>query len=265
MFAFYTNNYRGFSDFNIIQYGVRNCEPSFAPKAVVRDSFLIHYVYKGEGYLEADGVKFPVHENQAFIIFPGQMTTYVASSENPMLYRWIGFYGDKCKEFIKQSGLSPSNPIFDDKSPYECGKYLKSIVDGGVVQPFELMKNFYGFLSSFCKNDAEKEKQAYRYIDTAVNYINYRSDAKLTVQEVADYVNVSRSFLSRVFTEKIGISPKQYILEKSMESAVLMLKNNRLSIGEIADSLGYDDVLSFTKAFTRQFKISPSKYRKEML
>lgn len=261
MYIFYTNDYREFKDFNIIQYGCRQCEPNFAPKMTIRDTYLIHYVYKGEGYLEVDGEKFSLRENQAFIVLPGQLATYVASETNPMFYKWIGFYGDKCHALMEQAGFSPHNPIITDMAPYYIGETLSNIVDGGITEPFELMSKFYAFVHALGKGTDKRDRQAYRYVDMAVNYIKYCSDAKLTVQQVADYVNVSRSFLSRMFSEKMGMSPKQYIVKRSMESAVTMLGNNRLSITEISKSLGYGDTIEFTKAFTRYFGMPPSKYR----
>ncbi len=258
---FYTNNYRGFSDFNIIQYGSRDCAPGFAPALHIRKTYLVHYVYEGEGTLLADDKLFPVSKGQAFMIFPGQLTTYTASEENPFSYRWVEFYGDKAAELVQSAHLSPEKPIFTDSPSLDAGNALKRLVDGGVVDRFLLMERFYAFAAALVRDKINDKAGASRYVDAAVNYVRYRSSAKTTVAETADYLHVSRSYLSHHFSEIMGVSLKKYILTEAMNDALLLLKNDRLSVGEIARILGYDSTEEFTKAFTRHFGKSPSKFR----
>ncbi len=258
---FYTNDYRGFTDLNIVQFGFRECEPGFAPEYHIRSTYLVHYVYSGSGTLEADGVVFPVHENQAFMIFPGQRTTYTASENDPMVYRWIEFYGNKAEEILKASALTPQSPIFTDSSGLPAGLALKNLVDGGITDPFSLIGKFYVFAGSLCKNTTSSS-YTNRYVDMAINYIHYRDNVKISVSEIAAYLNISSSLLTHIFTEKTGVPPKKYILKYFMENAVTMLKNGRLSINEISYSLGYNSTEEFSKAFKRYFNVSPTAYRK---
>ncbi len=264
-FENYINNYRGFTDFNVIQFGFRKCEPGFAPLPFTRKTYLIHYVYEGSGYLETDDGIFPVQKGQAFMIFPNQLTTYTASMEDPFTYRWVEFYGDKSEELMAKAGLSPKKPIFIDNSVMKTGHKLKNIVDGGLTGPFELLSKFCSLAQSLCKPSEDSDPHNFRYVEKAINYILYRSNAKLTVNEVAAYLNVSRPFLSTLFSKTMGVSMKRYILDLSMESAVTMLKNKRLSISDIADFVGYNSTEEFSKAFKRYFNVSPSAYRKKLL
>lgn len=260
-FFYRINNSRSFKDFNIIQFGYRKCEPSFFPKRIIRKTYLLHYVYSGEGTLEADGKIFPVKKNQAFMIFPGQLATYTASENDPFVYRWIEFDGFQAQRLCSFAKLSEENPVFTDSAPHTAGKLLKGITDSLTPAAYILQSKFYEFAQALCRGWGEDDNSCARYVDLAINYIAFNKSAKLTVNEVARYVCLSRAYISRIFLEKTGMTIKRYILEKSMSEAHMLLQNRRLSIGEIACALGYDNTAEFTKAFKRHAGVSPSVYR----
>ena len=80
-------------DLNPMLYGRENCSPghSFGPS--VRTYTIIHYVESGKGTLYKYGNAYPVKAGEAFVILPHEVTTYTADSDEPWVYRWIGFDG----------------------------------------------------------------------------------------------------------------------------------------------------------------------------
>ena len=61
-----------------------------------------------------------------------------------------------------------------------------------------------------------------------------------------------------------GITPKQFILQKRINNAETLLQNKQYSIKEIAQIIGYDNPLYFSRIFQRTIGISPSEYRKNI-
>lgn len=100
------------------------------------------------------------------------------------------------------------------------------------------------------------------WLSNAEEYIRLHCMDGVTVHDVVRHVGLSRSHFSRSFTTKYGFSPNEFIKRIKMDKAVEMLKVRDYSITEIALTLGYPDLYSFTRAFTRHFTISPSRYRK---
>ncbi len=77
-----------FIDLCLYQYGYEKCDPghSFGPAA--RNHYLFHYILTGTGTLLADDTKgvtqtYQIRSGQGFMIFPGQVTTYIADSNVP--------------------------------------------------------------------------------------------------------------------------------------------------------------------------------------
>ena len=110
-----------FVDLGLYQYGWEKCSPghSFGPAA--RNHYLFHYIISGTGILTAEdsrGVSqtFSVRSGQGFMIFPGQITMYIASSDLPWEYVWLEFDGLRVKEAIDIAGISRDNPVYRDRA-----------------------------------------------------------------------------------------------------------------------------------------------------
>lgn len=111
------------------------------------------------------------------------------------------------------------------------------------------------------KSAAEQPSSEYSLIDQLVEYVQENYMNELTVKDLADYIHVSESYLSRLMSSKIGISPMKYVNSVRIENAKLALKNH-LSVEQIALLAGYKDSKYFSTAFKKEVGISPSQYRK---
>ena len=106
-----------FVDLGLYQFGWEQCDPSHSFGPAARNHYLFHYVISGTGTLYADNSKgesiiYQIKSGQGFILFPGQICTYIADKEIPWEYTWVEFDGLRVKETIELAGLSPDQPIY---------------------------------------------------------------------------------------------------------------------------------------------------------
>ena len=88
LFSVFPNE--NFVDIGLYQYGWEHCAPahSFGPAA--RNHYIFHYVISGTGTLMADNsagetITYQVKSGQGFMLFPGQINTYIADTDFPWL------------------------------------------------------------------------------------------------------------------------------------------------------------------------------------
>ena len=101
-------------------------------------------------------------------------------------------------------------------------------------------------------------RKVIRYIKN--NYMN-----KITLDEIADHVYMSKSYISRLFNEGVGMSISAYINKTRVEKSKGLLKNTDLSIAEIANLMGFEDQSYFAKQFKSEIGISPKEFREKAL
>ena len=97
------------------------------------------------------------------------------------------------------------------------------------------------------------------------NYINMNLDKDLSLNRLAEEVNLNTSYLSRLFKNVTNKNVYEYILECRMAKAVELLLKTSDKIQDIGISIGYDSAQSFTRVFRKYTGKTPSEYREEKI
>ncbi len=93
------------------------------------------------------------------------------------------------------------------------------------------------------------------------NYISTHFTEDITLAKLSDEAMFSPWYAHRLFKEKTGVSPADYIRKLRLTEAAKRLKNEKCNIIDIALDLGFGNVDSFTRAFKREFALKPSEYK----
>lgn len=101
-------------------------------------------------------------------------------------------------------------------------------------------------------------------IDMAIAYFNEHYSESISIEEYAEKNHVSTIWFIRNFKLYVGSTPMQFILQKSICNAEALLLNTEYNINEIAQIVGYDNALYFSRMFKKIKGISPSEYRKNI-
>ena len=109
-------------------------------------------------------------------------------------------------------------------------------------------------------NNREKINAVQRMQD----YIIRHYKEEISLQDLADAAAYSPYQALRIFSEVTGKTPFAYIRDIRLSEAAKKLRDSKLSVLDIALSSAFGTHEGFTKAFSRQFGISPKKYRKEL-
>lgn len=83
----------------------------------------------------------------------------------------------------------------------------------------------------------------------------------ISIDDLAKTCHFSKTYLSRVFKQEFHISPHQYLLERKVEKAKILLMNPDIKASEIVALLGFTDESHFSKVFKRLTGVSPKQYR----
>ena len=257
-------------EMNVDEWGIEQGIPGLGYNYEVLKNAVIHYVTKGYGTFKFNGKVYNLKQGDIFILLKGMQVEYVASIDDPWEYYWIGFSGSNANEYLNRTSITNScvaNCEENSKIPKiilnmcEISKTYNPSRSDDILLLKELYSLLYALIEEFPKPFEYKDKELHTYIQDALNFINSNYMHSITVQEIADYVNLSRSYLYKMFIKNLGISPQRYLINLRMYKATLLLKGTKLPIGEVASSVGYSDSLLFSKTFSKHFSMSPLNYR----
>jgi AraC-like DNA-binding protein len=100
------------------------------------------------------------------------------------------------------------------------------------------------------------------HIGRALAAIHQRPGDPWSVESLADVARASRSLFSERFTSVIGMPPARYLARWRMHVASGWLRNERLTVAQVAERLGYESEASFSRAFKRHVGVPPSALRR---
>ncbi len=261
-------------EMNLDECGIEQGIPGFGYKYEVLKNAVMHYVSKGKGTFKVNNKIFNLKQGDIFIILKGMNVEYMASMDDPWEYYWIGFSGSNSIEYLNRTSIIDSYVVTcteDSKIPNiilnmcEISKNYNPSSSDDIVLLRELYSLLYTFIKEFPKEFEYKDKELHTYIQDAINFINSNYMNSITVNEISNHVNLSRSYLYKMFIKNLKASPQKYLINLRMYKATLLLKSTKLPIGEVANKVGYTDSLLFSKTFSKYFSMSPLNYRNNKL
>lgn len=137
----------------------------------------------------------------------------------------------------------------------------------------EIMKHIYELISYTLKNiDQISENNISKSstenldrIQKIKEYINDNIELKIYNEDIAKLINVSEGYLSSYFKLNVGLSIQEYINMLRLEKSIVLLETTNQKISTVAKRCGFSSASFYNTIFQRYLKISPSKYRNNLL
>ncbi|HEX4792472.1 MAG TPA: helix-turn-helix domain-containing protein [Humisphaera sp.] len=102
-------------------------------------------------------------------------------------------------------------------------------------------------------------------VGRATHYIGQHLDKPLRIDEVADYVGLSKRHLQRLFHKSVRMTIQQFVIRSRIHAAAHELINSERPLAEIALMFGFSDQSAFSNTFRRIVAVTPSEYRRRFL
>ncbi|WP_339314870.1 helix-turn-helix domain-containing protein [Paenibacillus sp. FSL R10-2734] len=166
---------------------------------------------------------------------------------------YVQLSGEIVKTLVQTGG--ELNMVFGERPPY-----TDALARAETVQDMEEC------LLAICGKiiDYHREKRSKMTdvtLQLATDYMDSHYNKNITVDTVAEYVQRSSSYLSRIFKESKGITLNDYLIQLRLKRAMEMLQQSNASIEEICREIGYANVSYFNKMFKARIGLTPGQYR----
>jgi AraC-like DNA-binding protein/quercetin dioxygenase-like cupin family protein len=116
---------------------------------------------------------------------------------------------------------------------------------------FTLIRHFNYVNVNDDEDSASSQNYNYASIEKAIDYINQHYTDNISLDELAETANMSKSYFSTVFKKLNGISPWDYLISKRISLATELLKNTNKTVLEIALECGFNNTANFNRAFKK--------------
>ena len=226
----------------------------------------LELVYVEKGVLEnyCDGQKFTLHPNEFLIFGPNQWHMQYADREVRFLtisFSWEGLDYSRFFNSVLSGSQDIQRSVQSLMQEYEQNlpqrdEFLLTQTKLLLLQILRLPGN-----ENANRKPSPASERAHRMIlDKAMQTVSEGIYGKLTVNGLASAVNVSPSQLTALFRSYLGMTPAKYITHIRLEESKGLLSEKKLSIGEIAELLGYASVQHYSAQFRNWYGCAPSSF-----
>ena len=212
---------------------------------------------------------YQIKSGQGFMLFPDQISTYMASEDFPWEYMWVEFDGLRVKELLELAGLTKDAPVYRAHSKdlrENMAQEMLYLVHHKDEPPFHLIGHLYLFLDYLTRSvtpiqTSKRSKLRDFYMKEALTYIESNFQNDISIEEIAAVCGLNRTYFGKIFKEEVGKSPQEFLMNYRMIKATELLKLTNMPVSDVGNAVGYPNPLHFSRAFKTVYGISPRAWR----
>lgn len=237
-------------------------------RPVGRVDYQLLYIAEGVCLVYREGETVRVEHGGIILYRPNVPQRYRLLCEESTTSFYVHFTGRGCEELLSELGLSNLFISNIGKNPGYERVFEKLLYEYSTMRPrFEAftsayLQELFALISrSLLYKDRNFAKENKRLVDEACKTVSEKIKT-VTVSELAKASHLSVGRFSAVFRELMGRSVGDYIIALRIERAKNLLCFDAMTVGEVADAVGYSDQNYFSRAFKKRVGVSPSFYRR---
>lgn len=247
-----------------LQCGVFTYEPGYHLTRSSFDSFLLMYIQEGNMLLDFGGRQQAVPEKHFMLIDCYQPHGYSTREEAECT--WLHFDGVQARNYYDFI-VSRLGHVFSMEDAFPVLRKMNSILrvfaeNHQFLEPL-LSKYITDILTEFMiyNPGSSAGKTSTEAVERAMIYISEHFTEDIPVSRLAGLAGLSEFHFIRIFRQKTGYTPHEYIVNRRMASARYLLKYTRLTVKEICFSTGFSCESVFCNAFKKHHRMTPQQYR----
>lgn len=262
----------------MFQTGDISCEGGYSIGEHRQICYEISYIVSGEGMFYINDKAYRVKKGDICLNVPGERHDGLADFIDPFRFFYLGFGFCEAQEGnplipVKKMFDRVETPVLQDRYSIQipfmgifneiinrrnyAGLMIKSHLDQIIVAAY---RNFFESLKRQYEPENGRSKSK-RIVYEIINHIDMNLSNLSDLSGIAKELGYSYPYLSRVFSHEVGCSIQEYFNKKRFEKSIGLIRNSSLSVTQIAESLSFQSIHSFSRAFRKYFGLSPTEYQ----
>ncbi len=243
--------------------GWHACNDQYCIQRAANRDALFLYTVSGQGEMNIDGQEFSLTAGTLAYIPQNALGYYRTPKGGHWEFYWVHPAGERAAGLLKMLGNRAACRAATAIERYaqDVEELLRLCARNLPLTEVEISMVFSRLLHRSIL-DLAAPKAMPTLAERALNYISVHMSEPLTLPQIADALFVSQAHLGRVFKAEWGMTPHQYLTQCRLRAADRLLKNQELSVADIASLTGFYSSSHLVHAFKKVYGTTPARYRK---
>ncbi|WP_283675481.1 AraC family transcriptional regulator [Butyricicoccus sp. Marseille-Q5471] len=241
------------------------CTPAYAISRDNYDYYLLLLVDTGELQVQFNGQTFVAHARD--IVFIDCKKPHVYRALTPLSFRYFHFEGSSSEAFYEilteRYGylMHPAKQIAIESAM----NTLVGLAYDGQLNEHKISAQIHIILSELAAQSASAYNPQDTVIAQAISYLEQHFTEVLTVEDLAEVVNLSPFYFSRLFRKFTNMSPHAYQVHLRVTLARQLLASTGQAVERIGEACGFNSTQHFIRSFKQHVGNTPREYRQRTL
>ena len=247
------------ADINIIHF-VYEKSARFEQKFILPAAYSVAFVTEGEGVLHTTSGQQKIAAGDVFLIFSAG-AYYIENTDN-LQYIYITFIGSRAPTLMERlraprpqtvyHGMERLRPLWETAFQLVTEENIDLLCEGILLYTVSLL--------SPEKEEAAPDKKANAILQVKMYVDNHFTDPTLTLADMSAQFAFHPKYLSAAFKKLVRVNFSEYLTQRRLEYAISLIRGGVSNVKELSEMCGYNDALYFSKAFKKQYGLSPKQY-----
>lgn len=229
---------------------------------------LMIWVQSGRGYVETEGQRHDVVAGDLILLPAHRAFAHGQVGDAPYRLLWAHFTGDAAAWFMDNLRRDAGPVTHLGLDPRLRALFMDLVMDHAIHARRSTPRHQGLFFAILCSMidllDRQPPEGASGLSFDPLglqHWIHQRLDQPLSLQQLADHVDLSPNHFARLFKSHFNMTPMRYVTEQRMQRAGVLLKETMMTVKAIAAAVGYDDPYYFSRAFKHVMGQPPARWR----
>lgn len=229
------------------------------------DQYILIYCTEGKGIIEVEDQIYRLEKSDAFCIPRNVRHKYYADEKEPWSILWVHFKGENTNYFpLEERKIVHINSRHSDNRMMVLFNLLFRVLERNyTIGNFIYISQVLSLILSeiYFREKVDESSVQDRHVTMVIRYMYQHLRENLTLEEISEEVQLSKSYLNAVFKAQTGKSPVEFFIHLKMQEACKLLKSTDYYIYEVSSELGYTDQYYFSRIFKKVVGVSPKDYK----
>jgi len=251
---------------NILTFFCQKADGGFYFRGESHAPYEFVYVDRGALHTIVNGHDYILKKQESFIV--GQNEWHIQYSDSSVRFITVSFFADErnmemiCGKKLQMSEklrLDVEKMLQEKTERLFSTEYIEALFKIILIELIRNPETGYDPLKYPATFSSEK-----LLVDSALKYISGKIGEKIVLKDIADQLHISVPYLYKLFSSHLHMPPGKYIMKIKIEESKMLLREGKMTIGEIAQKMGFSSIQHFSKQFRNNCNMSPSQFIKTM-
>ena len=207
------------------------------------DQYILIYCTEGRGIIEVEDKKYHLGRSDAFCIPRNRRHRYYADEEEPWSILWVHFKGETIPYYpVQECRIVHLASRASDNRMMVLFKLLFRVLERNyTLGNFIYISQVLSLILSevYFREKMDESTTQDRHVTLVIRYMYQNLKKNLTLSDISQEVQLSKSYLNTIFKTQTGKSPVEFFIHLKMQEACKLLKSGQMYVYEAAAALGY--------------------------